>query len=70
MEAVMSSRGKALLAVALLVATSVAAAAQTANTSTPAPAQSQQSEPEPAAPLLKPEAPADWVQLLAYFQVR
>jgi hypothetical protein len=55
MEAVMFSRGKALLAVALLVATPVTAAAQTTDTPASTPAQSQQSQPEPVAPLLKPE---------------
>ena len=51
----MSSRGEALLAVALLVATSVAAVAQTANPATSTPVQSQQSQSEPVEPLLKPE---------------
>src|SRR6267142_2590865 len=59
MEAVMSGRGKALLVLALLIATSVAGVAQTADPSTP-PAQSQSvqpppGQPEPSQTLLKPE---------------
>jgi len=52
MEVVMFSRGQALLAVALLVATPVAAAGQAADAPINPPAQSR---PEPVAPLLKPE---------------
>src|ERR1700716_1528758 len=52
MEVVMFSRGQALLAVALLVATQVAAAGQAADAPINPPAQSR---PEPVAPLLKPE---------------
>jgi hypothetical protein len=52
MEVLMFGRGKSLLALALLVATSVSATAQTA---TPATTQSQPSQPEPSRPLLAPE---------------
>src|SRR5216684_3842227 len=52
MEVVMFSRGQALLAVALLVATPVAADGQAADAPINPPAQSR---PEPVAPLLKPE---------------
>src|SRR3954452_17118221 len=60
MEAVMSGRGKALLALALLIATPVAAAAQTAEPSNTPPAQAQPAQPAPAQAdaaqsLLKPE---------------
>src|SRR5258708_5304739 len=55
MEAVMFGCRKALLALALLVATTVAGAAQTADTSTAPPAQSQSAQPEASQPLLKPE---------------
>src|SRR4051794_16989394 len=59
MEAVMFCRGKALLALALLVTTPVAVTAQTADPSTVPPAQSQPVQPQPAQPeagqpLLKP----------------
>src|SRR3954447_7172685 len=60
MEAVMSGRGKALLALALLITTPVAAAAQTPEPSNTPPAQAQPAQPAPAQAdaaqsLLKPE---------------